>query len=125
MKLPLIMRKALELRGTGRDDTFQPVLIRDQSSETARVVYVPAFLAKPGTIVQEQDVPFNATVLVANLPEALDEFSEETMKKARQVHCDLREVTDFCSKRPLVIPAHIILTVAYRKLLADIDLERK
>ena len=125
MKLPIIMRKALELGGTGRDDTLQPVLIRDQRAETARVVYVPAFLAKPGTIVQEQDVPFNATVLVANLPEALDEFSEETMKKARQVHCDLREVTDFCSKRPLVIPAHIILTVAYRKLLADIDLERK
>ena len=69
----------------------------------------------------EGNIPYNATVVVPNRPEALDQIQEEYFDKAHDSKESLRELTEFASRRPI---APLELSVFWRMNQANIKMER-
>ena len=99
------------------------VEVEHPHTHAKRVVFVPSQL-KGELQTVEENIPYNATVVVPNLPEALDQLQEECFDKAHEDKESLREFTDFASRRPIVGSSTLELSVFWRMNQANIKMER-
>ena len=88
-----------------------------------RIVFVPSHLQDTKETI-ENNIPYTATVLVPDHPESLDGMEEVFFDEAIANKESLKEVTEFVSVRPMVVPPTVELSVFWRKKQADIKAER-
>ena len=70
------------------------------------------------------DIPYNATVVVPNRPESMDQLEEGYFNKAFDDKESLREVTEFAARRPIIGSSTVELSVFWRMIQANIKMER-
>ena len=106
-------------------DTAALVAVEVEHPQThaKRVVFVPSQL-KDDLQTVEDNIPYNATVVVPKLPEALDQLEEKCFDKAHDDKESLRELTDFASRRPIDGSPTLELSVFLRMNQANIKMER-
>ena len=110
------------------DDTMKKVIVVDQRSDNARVVFVPACVVPDhdtaDVVTDAQLNPRNTTVLVPKNPEALEEIGDEASERANMAKESLESVAEFFGRRLLFGPVTECVSVFYRLKIAQIRLER-
>merc|ERR1711978_89793 len=77
--------------------------VKNAQTNEERVVFVPSHkVGDTDTLDDNDSIPYTATVLVPNRPEALDEIEKEFFDKAHDEKESLREMIEFASVRPMV-----------------------
>lgn len=90
-----------------------------------RVVFLPLDLVGDLQRVEDEtEIPYNATVVVPNHPEALDAIKDNVFEEANQDKEPLINLTEFAARRPFFVPSSVVLSVFWRMKQAHIRLER-
>ena len=98
------------------------VEVEHPHTHAKRVVVLPYQLS--GELQTVDNIPYNATVVVPNHSESLDQIQEECFNQAYEDKESLREVTEFASRRPIGGSPKVALSVFWRMNEANIKMER-
>ena len=125
------MQEMIERLGKAKpNESMAMVALQVENAETneKRVVFVPSHMLSLGdadTLDDNDSIPYTATVVVPNRPEALDAIEEAFFDKAYDEKDALREMIEFASVRPIVGTFSSELSVFWRMKQADIKAARK
>ena len=123
-----LVHQAAEKLGQGteeHDDRLRPAIIHEGEG-SSRVVFMPTCLLGDLTVEEHCKTldPRKVTVLVPRNPDALDEITDSACQRALEEKNALRELTKFFSQRFIFTDLSTMLTILYRKKLADIKSDR-
>ena len=101
------------------------VEVEQPDKNSKRVVFLPLDLVGDLKRVEDEtELPYNATVVVPYLPEALDAIEDNVFEEANQDKESLMNLTEFAAGRPFFVPPSVVLSVFWRMKQANIRLER-
>ena len=107
------------------DDRLRPAIITEAEG-ASRVVFMPTCVLCDLTVAENCSIfdPRKVTVLVPRNPDALDEITDDACQRALEENNALKELTNFFSQRFIYNDLSTMLTILYRKKLADIKTGR-
>ena len=122
-----VVRNMNKHGGPTHKTSLKPVRIDDGNGQQESIVFMPSCLTDNLTLATELSIfdPPSTTVLVPQHPDGLDVFDEEALNDAFKERKELKEISEFITKRMLLDNNPTTpLSLLFRKKLADVRQER-